>query len=750
MSKPRAFHRLYKYVQVAVLFASVPATLLAVEAKAQTVPDRGSGIFGGLTQGRPDNRAGDIELVTKNRNLEELSRELARIYLTLHNSRRLSVKRVTVDGDENIEGVFRRNNLFYGKGFPLEIDSLACDLNTHVCRREKIPASDEQQQSLTGHVSKSLPSRGEWRLTPTISLLLPDVELRPDTEWFTYTKLRSTSLEFLVVNELGGCTSFDSRCKSLIAFYNRTIGEKIFEDEYRGPVSLPVLTVSVTTNAATAAEAPKPDNPVAATTREDRPEEAITLQPLPSPKGESSYKVIKMPPSSAPPEKFNVDDVVKQLHNNVITNIKPKIFDVTQPMPGAVVFPQDLEKRRDELARLIAFPLKHPYPPDYQAGVPIGVLDSRVDERHCALDYTRITVKNFTVQSEEEPRANCDLQVKGNEEADHGTHVIGIISAQKLGLNPYAKIVAMEIDFSGPNSDQIARDLKQLVQDHRLPIVNMSFGYLISAQNPDLQPADVLERPIAGLENTTLFVAAAGNAGADKSYICDIRPACFDLPNVIAVAALDRDLDHPSFLSSELKAHSNYGRRIHIAAVGKDVFSTLTNGKYGELTGTSQAAPQVAAVASLLLSKFGNLKPIEIKNRLIYCSDLRPSLQDQLFGGRLNAECTLDGESGRMQFKGMTTTQHGRLAPNGQLHFVDSEGSELNLSVRNTRAIHYDTFNETYTVFYTAKNRTDSTLLRASNMSFRDDNETLQFQPDGGPSTQIKVSQISRYTSPVK
>jgi hypothetical protein len=150
------------------------------------------------------------------------------------------------------------------------------------------------------------------------------------------------------------------------------------------------------------------------------------------------------------------------------------------------------------------------------------------------------------------------------------------------------------------------------------------------------------------------------------------------------------------------------------------------------------------------LSKFGNLKPIEIKNRLIYCSDLLPSLHDQLFGGRLNAECTLDGKSGRMQFKGMTTIQNGKLAPNGQLHFVDSEGSELNIPVRNTRAIHYDAFSETYTVFYTEKNRTDSTLRRASALSFKDDNETLAFQPDGKPATQIKVSQISRYTSPVK
>src|SRR5262249_12024969 len=133
-------------------------------------------------------------------------------------------------------------------------------------------------------------------------------------------------------------------------------------------------------------------------------------------------------------------------------------------------------------------------------------------------------------------------------------------------------------------------------------------------------------------------------------------------------------------------------------------------------------------------SKFGNLKPIEIKNRLIYCSDLLSSLQDQLFGGRLNAECTLDGESGRMQFKGMTTTQRGRLAPAAQLHFVDPEGSEFNIAVRNIRAIHYDAFSESYTVFYTAKNRSDSALLRASSLSFKDDTEMIAFQPDGAPS----------------
>src|SRR3712207_8028258 len=55
----------------------------------------------------------------------------------------------------NIEDVFRSNRLFFGHPFPVELDSLACDLNVDVCSREKTEATLAELASPTGQDRKS-------------------------------------------------------------------------------------------------------------------------------------------------------------------------------------------------------------------------------------------------------------------------------------------------------------------------------------------------------------------------------------------------------------------------------------------------------------------------------------------------------------------------------------------------------------------------------------------------------------------
>src|ERR1700738_3855833 len=81
-----------------------------------------------IAQNTPGQQAGDVSLVTRNHNLQELGQELSRIYLTLYNSKRLSVKPVETS-DRVIEVILRKEGLFYGKVLPTEIDSMVCDLN---------------------------------------------------------------------------------------------------------------------------------------------------------------------------------------------------------------------------------------------------------------------------------------------------------------------------------------------------------------------------------------------------------------------------------------------------------------------------------------------------------------------------------------------------------------------------------------------------------------------------------------------
>lgn len=203
----------------------------------------------------------------------------------------------------------------------------------------------------------------------------------------------------------------------------------------------------------------------------------------------------------------------------------------------------------------------------------------------------------------------------------HGTHVAGVITA-------VADVSIMALKYysdSNPGATNLANLVKALnyAVEHGAHIINISGG------GPQFSREEYLAIKRAEA-NGVVVVAAAGNEhqSTDKTQNY-YYPASYDIPNIISVAAT-------SFVD-QLVPSSNWGGRVSVAAPGENLFSALPGGRYGTMTGTSQATSYVSGVVALLKSCDNSLTPTQIRGAIIRHSDKLPELEFMLSGGRINA-----------------------------------------------------------------------------------------------------------------
>ena len=607
--------------------------------------------------------------------------------------------------------------------------------------------------------------------------IVPDIILRNVRTWQRVRKNAGEPLGDIVVRKLGGCASLDSECEHQILQKNRKRERKIFDVEFAGELSLPLQILQANINIWSAADkelggfkpipisVARPDenlsltqiNPfVGCDSEENSAPDNLILQ---------SIRICKLTtlPALSNAARYEVDMgdlkyLFRELGQNLVPNSR------VSPLTAALE-PQDFAKFQADLRALISIPFDAPNKyPGYAQRTGIAVFDTTsVDPTHCAFRETARF--DFGNEGPVQSASDCSFQENALRDTDHATHIVGLIAGRYSnssgkdliwGLNPKARVMARQLDLTLGPSDPGGTGLQRAAEEiskvsenkfFTIGVVNLSLGYPVS-QNASYDP---VERLIEAQQDDILFVAAAGNDGANKSHICDVRPACFDLPNVISVAALNGDLQHPDLLKNDSgKLETNYGSNIAIGAIGK-VLSTISKGRYGELEGSSQAAPQVAAVASLMIGKYKTLAPHEIKDRLIYCSDFVGEFDGRLKHGRLNAECALDGDLARVELK-TGEVLRGKIHLDAVLKFRHATtGRTIEHSLETIRAIHYSAKTRGFIIYFIAYDADQNSRLgKESNMMFADPAQKLTIEPEDRPLTEFPVSDIVRFTSPAK
>ena len=188
----------------------------------------------------------------------------------------------------------------------------------------------------------------------------------------------------------------------------------------------------------------------------------------------------------------------------------------------------------------------------------------------------------------------------GDDDNGHGTHVAGIIAARNnnlgtVGIAYNVKIMPVKAAMASGylHQSDIARAVLYAHQ-HGAQVINMSFGGTASS----IAVQDALAMAYADC----VLVASAGNDGAPNEGIGAIPNYPAALSYVLGVMSVGSSGRESSFSNYDTYAFN--GVEYELYAPGEGLLSTIPGDGYASWSGTSMAAPVVAAMAALLRSQY--------------------------------------------------------------------------------------------------------------------------------------------------
>jgi serine protease AprX len=224
----------------------------------------------------------------------------------------------------------------------------------------------------------------------------------------------------------------------------------------------------------------------------------------------------------------------------------------------------------------------------------------------------------------------------------HGTHVAGIIGADSKngeadGMCPDIKLLDFRVlsktledtEFAIIAALQFIRYLNERSGYIAVHGANLSLSISHDVRNFACGRTPICNECERLVNNGVVVVAAAGNRGyqsfethegAFESYAAFSITDPGNSDGVITVGATHRFRPHTygvSFFSS--RGPTGDGRlKPDIVAPGERIRSCMSGGEWGELDGTSMAAPHVSGAAAMLIARYSELigQPREIKRIL--------------------------------------------------------------------------------------------------------------------------------------
>lgn len=242
----------------------------------------------------------------------------------------------------------------------------------------------------------------------------------------------------------------------------------------------------------------------------------------------------------------------------------------------------------------------------------VAVLDSGVDIDHPDLKNRIWYNENLCTNAPNAKNLPCngfnflDNNTNVNDDVGHGTHVAGVIAANRNGMgivgaaDPRVKIMPLKVlnskvngfVYNGKLITDVIADAMIFAIKNGAEVINLSLGWPKLIDTPKVRQAFQLAE-----DKNIIVIAASGNNSKDLPTF----PCAYE--SVICVGSIDN--------RGELSDFSNYGSKVDIVAPGEYIVSTIPQNlesrvlriaNYDVKRGSSQAAPYVsAAVATLRL-----------------------------------------------------------------------------------------------------------------------------------------------------